>query len=163
LSKINAMTIEQLQTRVGIGLILAQFSIILLLIVLRFTDAFNHDEMKTSIALIVPMLAIYTTSIVALFVQPSNADAGKEQVQFRAMFVTVFFPVMFVVTISAMIILKAYQIGFKNFEEFKDILAITQTAFAVYLGTVLRALFNIKFDPAPNEDRGPNPNNRGAV
>ncbi len=104
--------------------------------------------MKTTVALIIPMFAIYTTAIVSLFVLPAKPSLEPAPpVQFRTVFVTVFFPVIFVVAIVAMILLKAYKIGFSTFEEFKDMLGIIETVFAVYLATVLRALFDIKSDP----------------
>ena len=142
------MTTDQLQTRVGTGLILAQFSIILLVVCLWFAGGFLYEEMKTTLGLITPMFAIYTTAIVTLFVQPPPAApapaAPSPPVEFRRAFVTIFFPVLFVINLTAMIVCKAYYIGFNSFDQFKDALGGVETAFGVYLATVLRALFDIK-------------------
>lgn len=145
------MTTEKLQTRIGIGLILAQFAILASVIILRFTGGFGHDEMKTTVALILPMFAIYTTAIVSLFTQPVGKNpAESPMVESRTLFVTVFFPLVFVLSLLTMVFLKAWNIGFKNFEEFKDMLAIIETVFAVYLATVLSSLFSLKFKSNSN-------------
>jgi len=43
-------------------------------------------------------------------------------------------------------VLKAFNIGFSNFEQFKTMLAISETVFGTYVGIVLSSVFTIDTD-----------------
>lgn len=119
--------------------------IILLVVVLFLFSGFNFEEMTTTIALIVPMFSIYTTAIIKHITTNSKRKKDfSEIITGEFVFITFFIPSLFVFFLILMIILKTFNVGFSDFEQFKIMLAISETIFGAYVGLVMSSLFEIK-------------------
>jgi hypothetical protein len=49
---------------------------------------------------------------------------------------------MFIVYLLMIIIIKAYNLGIADFEQFKALLILGETIFAAYVGQIVHAMFN---------------------
>lgn len=139
------MTDIQLRNWVGLFLVVAQFCLIGLVLVLWAYHRFLFEEMTTTVALLTPMFAIYTTSVVKHLVS-HRSETGKSGAQLSPAFsfISFFFPGAFVAGLAAMIWFKSTGSGFASMEQFKTALGIVQTSFAVYLGLLINSLFDAK-------------------
>ncbi len=139
------MTRSQLKSRIGLFLIISHFAIILLVVILFLMEGFKFEEMTTTIALIVPMFSIYTTAIIKHIIANSRQRQGySEAVTKEFVFITFFVPSLFVFFLTAIIVLKTLNIGFDKFEQFKIMLAVSETVFGAYVGLVMSSLFEIE-------------------
>ena len=59
----------------------------------------------------------------------------------EVLILTFFIPGIFVFVLISIIILKSFNIGFENFEQFKIMLGLLQTIFGAYMGLVLSSQF----------------------
>lgn len=136
------MTEHKLKNTLALFLIVGHLGTILLVIVLRVQGGFLHEEMTTSIALLSPMFAVYATAVIAHLIDTRHSftDTSKP-VTGLFVFIAAMIPVLFVGSITTIILLKGYNIAFSDFEDFKQVLALIETVFAAYLGTVVRSLY----------------------
>ena len=137
------MTETRLRSLLGLFLIVSQFAVILMTASLHFLGGLRFDEMTTAVALIVPMFAVHTTTVVKYFIA-HRADAeedGSSRVTVAFTFLALFFPLLFVSSLFAVILLKAYGVALGSFDQFKGALGIIQTCFAVYIGLFISSLY----------------------
>lgn len=137
------MTETKIKSIVGILIVCAQFIVLGLILILYFMGGFLFDEMTTSIALILPMFSLYTTSIIKHFYDNRFNKEEGENLNSTYIFMTLFIPSVFIVALVATIMLKAFNMGFSSFEQFKTTLTIIQAGFGAYFGLVLTSLFDI--------------------
>jgi hypothetical protein len=136
------VTEYRLKNTIAIFLIIGHLLSIILVVVLRIADGFLQDEMTTAIALLTPMFAVYTTAVIAHLIDTRHTIADTSPVVTGVfVFLATLLPFLFVLSIICLILLKGFNIAFSNFEEFKTILAIIGTMFALYLGAVIRSLY----------------------
>ena len=139
------MSETELKNRIGIFLVLAQFGTLVMIIFLYFAGGFLFDEMTTTAALVLPMLASYTTVITKHFTRTRRQVSEKTRPVTNAfVFVSFLIPLLFVFLIVTIIVLKSLSIGFSSFDQFKTMLAIVESAFAIYLGQIIYSLFGTK-------------------
>lgn len=151
------MTREQLKSRIGLFLIISHFMIILLVVALFLFGGFKFEEMTTAVALIVPMFSIYTTAIIKHITTNSKQKKdSSEIITGEFVFITFFVPSLLIFFLISMIILKTLNVGFSDFEQFKIMLAISETVFGAYVGLVMSSLFEIK----PQSEKGKNSSRR---
>ena len=137
------MTKTQIKTRVGLFLIISHFTIVILVVILSLFGGYKFEEMTTTIALIVPMFSVYTTAIIKYIIKNSQrTKAESDFVTKEFAFITFFIPSLFVALLAAITVLKSLNIGFKNFEQFKTMLAICETVFGAYIGLLISSLFH---------------------
>ena len=135
----------KLKNRVGLFLIIAQFALVTLVFVLYLFDGYDYPELTDTIALMFPMLSVYTAGIVKFFISNRNnvtttrAQVGTITSQF--VFITWFFSGFFVFLLFAVVILKPFQV-FDNFEQFKGFLATIEGLFGGFTGAVISALLD---------------------
>jgi len=138
------MTEIQLKTRIGLSIVISHFSILLLVVVLFLFGGFIFEEMTTTIALIIPMFGIYTSAIIKhIIANRKILQTDSEMVTKDYIFISFMIPSIFIIFIISIVILKAFNIGFTSFEQFKTMLAIGETMFGAYFGIVLSSMFNI--------------------
>ena len=139
------MTENSLKINVGLSVVLSYFSLIILVIVLYAFGGFLFEEMTTTTALIVPMFGVYTAAIIKYILANRAMSDDKSAIVTKAfLFISFFLPFVFIASLCSIILLKAYNIAFSNFDQFKLTLGVLQTAFGVYMGLLLTTLFDIK-------------------
>jgi len=139
------MTESALKNKIGFLLIIANFAVIILTFVFYLIGGFLFDEMTTVVALIVPMFSVYTTAIIKNFIDNKNVtrDSSKS-VNKQYIFISWLFPSAFSIYLISVIVLKAYNVGFSSFEQFKTMLVASETIFGAYAGLVLASMFEIE-------------------
>ena len=136
------MTERQLKYKVGMALVLSHVAIILVIISFRFANGFNTDEFTTLLALVTPMFSGYTASIIAFVVTDRHVAADTSQ-PVTSVFValTLLLPLLLAGLTIVAIAVKAYNLVFTDFEDFKRFLIALESIFAVYVGMLIYALF----------------------
>jgi hypothetical protein len=136
------MTEIELKNRLGLFIVASHFGILILVIMFWLSNAFLTEEMTTTVAIIAPFLTTYATAIVRYIID-SRHDVSPVSKPLTGIFVLVTFaiPGAFVVLIAGAIILKAFNVGLDTFENFKIMLATTETIFGLYVGQLLFSLF----------------------
>jgi hypothetical protein len=136
------MTELELKNKLGLFLITSHFLIVVIIIVLYFFNGFLFEEMTTSVALISPVFAVYTTAIVKFFIANQTLTRRKSR-KLTSSFITISFaiPSIFVIAVIAITLLKAFNIGFSSYEQYKQLFAILEAVFAIYIGYVISSLF----------------------
>jgi hypothetical protein len=136
------MSEYRLRVTVGLLLVVSQFAVILLTVYAYVRNGLKFDEMTTAVALLIPMFAVHTTSVVKHFIATRHAvDVDNIRVTLPFIFLALFFPLLFVFSLLAVIWLKAYSVAFESFNEFKAALGLIQTCFAVYIGLFISSLY----------------------
>jgi hypothetical protein len=136
------MTERRLKDRLSLFVITSHFGILVLVIVLWLAGGFLTEEMTTTIAIIAPFLAVYATAVIK-YITDERYRVEHEGKPINNIFALVTFaiPSAFVTIVAAAIILKAFNYGLTTFENFKLMLATTETVFGVYVGQLIFSLF----------------------
>jgi hypothetical protein len=142
------MTEKALRNQIGIALVIANLIVVLSTIVLYLFGGFLYDEMTTTVALIVPMFSVYTTAVIKAIVGSRTSLMDESPVVSpQYVFISWLFPAAFSGYLIALVLLKAFNIGFSNFEEFKGLLVASEVIFGAYVGLILASMFDIEKKP----------------
>ena len=151
------MTEQKLRDQVGIFLILSNLVVVITALVFYFLGGFLFEEITTTVALIVPMFSVYTTAIVKSFIEHRRNISDKSHVVSGTyVFVVWLFPTSFTIYLVSLVVLKAFNIGFSSFEQFKAFLIASETIFGAYVGLVLGSMFRLEKPPSQDSAKPPN-------
>lgn len=136
------MSERKLKYGIGIYLVLSHLVLIGLAIALYFANGFSIDEFTTVLAIVAPMFAGYTTSILAFIIKEARvlSDASPAVNRVYALF-SFLMPSILVVVIAISFWLKAHNQVFGDFEDFKRFLLLMESLFAGYAGMFIYSLF----------------------
>jgi len=136
------MTEVKLKYTLGMFIVLSHVVVILYTLVLFIVHGFSFSQFTTLLAIIIPMLAGYTTSIVAFVIKDRHRLSSKsKQVTTSFVVLSFLFPGVFILVILVAVTLQAFSLSFDNFEDFKATLVLIEGAFAVYVGKFVASLF----------------------
>ena len=143
-NKEMGMTNRSLQNLVGVFLVASHFLIILFIILLWVMQSgFEFLQMLDTIAVMAPMFAAFSPAILTSILNAKVVSyKDGDMVESVRVFMSVFIPGIFVLVLAIIII--GWVERAMEFHEFKIALAVTETAFGVYVGAVLRSLFQEK-------------------
>lgn len=131
--------------RLGLFFVFSQFATLILIITLYFMGGFLYAEMTTSISLVLPLFSIYTLAIVKFFFKDKYRTRLKgKKITFHYSLLNWSIPILLCVYLMTIITLKAFNIGFSTFDEFKGMLAMTETVFGGYFGYMIPTIFDGK-------------------
>lgn len=138
------MDFVRLKRLITVLMIGSQLLTIFWLLALYLVGGFAFDDLTTSIALLSPLFAGFTTMIVKDAV--AEAEPGSEPGATRALpwgyaFLTVVFCAGFTIYLLLIVTLKGFNIGFASFDQFKVLLGVSETLFGVYVGSLMPTLF----------------------
>jgi hypothetical protein len=131
------------KTQVGLGFVISHFLILILILVCKFMGGFSFDELTTTIGLVIPLFATYTSSIIKDIVKNAQVTATIENsysAPFR--FITLFLIGLFFAYLVLIIILKAFNYGFENFEQFKILLGLSEAIFGAYIAQIIFSMYD---------------------
>jgi hypothetical protein len=136
------MTESKVKELLAYFLVIAHFGIIVIVITSWVLRGFTFAEMTTTVALIVPMVATYTTPVIHYAIKNRNVGIGRSRPVTRVfVFISFLVPSIFITSLCAMIALKATNFAFDDFDQFKISLALCESAFGIYIGSIVAALF----------------------
>ena len=150
------MTEMGLRNRIGILLIISNLLVVGSTVGLFLLNGFLYEEMTTTIALVVPMFSVYTTAIIkSIIANRAKLYDDTAVVSPQYTFVSWFFPIVFTVYLVALVFLKAFNIGFSTFEQFKGLLVGSEALFGAYVGLVVGSMFDVgKKEKIPDPEAG---------
>jgi hypothetical protein len=133
------MTKEATQEWVGIFIILSHFALVGLILVSFLMGGFVYEQFTTTAALVIPLFAASTATIVSGL---ARSRSRSRTAGVRPAFVFVAFLVPAALTLYLATVILAFSFNYlQNFEQLKGLIAVGETAYATYLGRVVRALF----------------------
>jgi len=137
------MTEGSLRRNVSYGLITAHFFLILLVFLIWAFQGFTFSEMTTTVAVLLPLFATHTAAIAKYLVKNRVAvvDANAKTITAEFRFLALFPPTAFVLLILVLILLKAFNVAFTTFDDFKISLALCESIFGVYVTSIVTALY----------------------
>jgi hypothetical protein len=98
--------------------------------------------MTTSVALILPLFAGYTSAVLAFVIREKTSTADNTpQIRMSFTVLSLFFPGIFFAVIIGMVLMQSYHVAFVNFEQFKVALGTINAIFGVYVGQFIHSLF----------------------
>ena len=148
----KATTEKQLRTNIGKLLIVSHFFLIFLVVFMTaFLGKFTPGQLFTTLGLMLPLFTAYTTAIVATFLAAKNSPTDSVLVDESKVFVAYFIPSLFILFILFSIIWKAF--GTLDFEPFTAMLGVSETAFGVYIGMIVKNLFD-GYNPETTDGQG---------
>jgi hypothetical protein len=126
-------------------LILSHFVAIILVILSYFLKGFEFNQFTTTIGLIIPIFATYTTYIVQDMVKNKDIKPPKTEPQLNKIYIftTIFLISLFSIYIISIIILKSMNAVLEDFDKFKTMLMLGEAMFGVYIGKLISDLFSI--------------------
>jgi len=136
------MTQYALQNVVGTAFLLIQFSAIGSVVFCFTKRWFLFEQMTTTLALVVPMLAAYTIMFVKfVFARPYKRKTHERRLAVPFVGLAVTFPTVYGVWILGVIWFQARGDVFQTFEQFKGMLALAETLFGAYMAMTFGALY----------------------
>jgi Na+/H+ antiporter NhaA len=137
------MSEELLRDRLSIFLLGGQIAIPVVVLLAYLNDGFTREEWAQINEIVLPMVAAFGGFAITHIVRSRVRNKKKYGKQLTRLFVAtaVALPVFFLSSISLVIVLKAYNIGMRNFDDLKEILATLNTLFGATSGTLLASLF----------------------
>jgi hypothetical protein len=136
------MSEVKLKYALGMFIVLCHVVVLLYTLVLFAIHGFSFSQLTTLLAIIIPMLAGYTTSIVAFIIKDRHRlNTKSKKVTASFVVLSFLFPGVFILVIVVAVTLQAFSLAFDNFENFKGTLVLIEGAFAVYVGKFVASLF----------------------
>lgn len=146
------MSERQLKYRAGLFLIGSHVGLVIFAIILFFNRGFDIDEFTTVMAVITPVFAGYTTSIIAFIIKDARTTEDTSAQVSRAYVALSFgMPSLLIIMLAVAIGMKAFNSVFANFEDFKRFLLLMESLFAAYAGMFVYSLFEQR--PPENHTR----------
>jgi hypothetical protein len=138
------MDFAKLKTAVIVTMISSHILIFTLLFILYISGGFAFDEFTTSVAILMPLFAGFTTLIVKDAIAaaaPGAVVTETRPLPWNFAFVTLAFCGSFTVYLLVMVTLKGFNVGFSTFDQYKTLLGVSETVFGVYVGYLMPTLF----------------------
>ncbi|MEL6439297.1 MAG: hypothetical protein AAFQ80_08610 [Cyanobacteria bacterium J06621_8] len=134
----------KLKNQVSIFLIVSQFTLVIIVFICHLFGGYTFSELTDTIALMLPMLTIYTSGMLKYIISTRNdtvAIAANRQVNKTFVFLIWFLTGLFVFSLLTIILLAAYKY-ISDFEQFKVLLVIIETSFGAFTGSLVSALID---------------------
>jgi len=108
-----------------------------------FRSGFTFSEATTAISVFLPITSVYTSTIIKDIIANKEIDQRTQKryaVGFALISCTL--TLLFIIYLLTIIVVKAYNLGIADFEQFKALLILGETVFAAYLGQIVHAMFS---------------------
>lgn len=130
----------------GLGMVFAHVAVSVVLFLFYLRGGFSFSELTTSLGILSPMFMAYTGIIVPYFARNRYLRSAPSGRSLNVPFVILTFtiPALFLAGLLGATYLKAYNLAFSTFEEYKATLLVVESVIGVYLGPLVRPLFGAK-------------------
>jgi hypothetical protein len=139
-------------------ILIGHFSIIMLILEMYFRGGFTFSEATTAISVFLPITSVYTSTIIKDIIANREIDQ-RTQKRYSLGFalISCIITLMFIIYLVTIIIVKAYNLGIADFEQFKALLILGETIFAAYIGQIVHAMFSAGSAEATEPSGAPAP------
>jgi hypothetical protein len=123
-----------------------------------FRGGFTFSEATTAISVFLPITSVYTSTIIKYIIANMEIDQ-RTQKRYSLGFalISCIITLMFIIYLVTIIIVKAYNLGIADFEQFKALLILGETIFAAYIGQIVHAMFSAGSAEATEPSGAPAP------
>jgi hypothetical protein len=152
------MTEHELKVKLGVTLVASHFGILMLLMVLFAAGGFRFEDFTTTVAIIVPMFAGYSTAVTTFIVNDRHSrNTRSPRVSSVYTMMSFAFPLVFTLILASAILAQSFGVVFRDFEQFKQALVLIEGTFAIYVGRFVYSMFERpkSLVPAPKGGAGP--------
>jgi hypothetical protein len=136
-------------------LVVGHFVILAAVFIMYTLSGFTFTELTTTISILLPITSIYTSTVIKEIIRDREED-GKTHPTYSIAYslISILIPLGFILYLFAIVILKSFNHGIENFDQFKTLLVSGETIFAAYVGLIVHSMFDA---PAatPHEDVAP--------
>ena len=108
-----------------------------------FRGGFTFSEATTAISVFLPITSVYTSTIIKDIIANKEIDQRTQKrysIGFALISCTL--TLLFIIYLLTIIVVKAYNLGIADFEQFKALLILGETVFAAYVGQIVHAMFS---------------------
>jgi hypothetical protein len=139
-------------------ILIGHFSIIMLILEMYFRGGFTFSEATAAISVFLPITSVYTSTIIKDIIANREIDQ-RTQKRYSLGFalISCIITLMFIIYLVTIIIVKAYNLGIADFEQFKALLILGETIFAAYIGQIVHAMFSAGSAEATEPSGAPAP------
>jgi hypothetical protein len=124
------------------GLVFSELGIIILAFVLWIFHGFDFSELTTTIAIIFPIFASHVALIIGYVIANRDKTPDVSKLVSREFGVlSVIFWIVLVMLIAMFMLLKAFNVAFQNFEEFKAVVTLAEIILGGSIGKFTKALY----------------------
>jgi hypothetical protein len=110
--------------------------------VLFAAGGFKFEDLTTTVAIIVPMFAGYSTAVTTFIINDRhNRNTRSPRVSSVYTKMSFAFPLAFTLILASAIFAQSFGLVFKEFEQFKLALVLIEGTFAVYVGRFVYSMF----------------------
>jgi hypothetical protein len=140
-------------------ILVGHFSIIILILAMYFRGGFTFSETTTTVSIFLPITSVYTSAIIKDIIANKEIDQ-RTQKKYSLSFVLVscLITLMFIFYLLMIVVIKAYNLGIADFDQFKVLLVLGETIFAAYVGQIVHAMFSAgsteETEPSSTTERG---------
>ncbi|MGH6822645.1 MAG: hypothetical protein ACREC4_04005 [Methylocella sp.] len=108
-----------------------------------FRGGFTFSETTTTVSIFLPITSVYTSAIIKDIIANKEIDQ-RTQKKYSLSFVLVscLITLMFIFYLIMIVVIKAYNLGIADFDQFKVLLVLGETIFAAYVGQIVHAMFS---------------------
>jgi len=136
-------------------LVLGHF-LILTIVFVYSLSGFTFSELTTTVAILLPVTSVYTSAVIREIIRDREGQEpvkGTYSISFAL--ISLLLPLAFIVYLCGIVILKSFNLGIENFDQFKTLLVTGETIFAAYVGQVVHSMFDARTASARPLRRGP--------
>lgn len=137
------MKLAHFQNRIGKFILISNFLVFGLIGIfyVMSTPGFTEDELETILKFLVPIESVYMTAIIKFLLDNKTVDKGSGQVELSNRYTSITKLIIYghITVLLALVIVKA--LGAISFDVFTNLMAIVETAFGAYVGTIVLDLF----------------------
>ncbi|WP_315722106.1 MULTISPECIES: hypothetical protein [unclassified Bradyrhizobium] len=139
------MTENRNRITVGLFMIASHIAVFIALVAFTFAGGFSFEELTTTAGIIGPLFAGYTSAIIAFIIKhKDDRSYGQNKINPVYALVSCAIPALFVAAVLCLIALRAYNVGIADFDTFKTLIGVTESAFGIYVGQFIYSMFEAK-------------------
>ncbi len=139
------MTRPLLKATVSSILVLGHFLTLSTVFFMYTLSGFTFAELTTTVAILLPITSVYTSTVVKEIIRDRVGEGSKKAYSAYSMsysLISISLPLAFILYLFAIVILKSFNRGVENFDQFKTLLVTGETIFAAYVGQIVHSMFD---------------------
>jgi hypothetical protein len=148
------MTSTILRSIVSSILVIGHFLLLGIVFAMYALSGFTFIELTTTISILLPITSIYTSTVIKEIIRDREAGGKTSPIYSIAYsLISILIPLGFILYLVAIVILKSFNHGIENFDQFKTLLVAGETIFAAYVGLIVHSMFDAQADLATSPER----------
>jgi hypothetical protein len=150
------MTSPTLRAIVSSILVIGHFLILATVFIMYTLSGFTFTELTTTVSILLPITSVYTSTVIKEIIRDREGGKAHSTYSISYSLISLLIPLGFILYLVAIVVLKSFNRGIENFDQFKTLLVTGETIFAAYVGLIVHSMFDAQADSAtPSEGVAP--------